>query len=144
MMKKIQKIFFDSEIVGFELAALNTRFYWERILVIGSQYGNKQSQDFRYYYNRTFGADFCSEWSKNIRKIVSCRFKQSFGPFNMFTVHKCSDTGLYRHLSNPLLAVYSFRKKITSGTHYFFKVFEISCRFRKLRKKSRKFFLLLR
>ena len=29
------------------------------------------------------------------------KFKQSFGRFNMLTVHKCSDTGLSRHLSNP-------------------------------------------
>ena len=44
MQKKIQKFFFDLEIIAFELVALNTRFYWERILVIGCQYVNKQSQ----------------------------------------------------------------------------------------------------
>ena len=49
MQKKFQKIFFDLEINAFELVALNTRFYWERILVIGYQYINKQSQDLRYY-----------------------------------------------------------------------------------------------
>ena len=49
MQKKIQKTFFDSEIIAFQLIALNTRFYWEAIQFIGCQYGNKMSQDFRYY-----------------------------------------------------------------------------------------------
>ena len=47
--KKIQKYFFGFEIIAFELIAWNTRFYWERILVIGCQDVNKQSQDFRYF-----------------------------------------------------------------------------------------------
>ena len=34
MAKKIQEIFFDFEIIAFELVALDTIFYWERILVI--------------------------------------------------------------------------------------------------------------
>ena len=49
MEKEIQKFFFHLEIIAFELVALNTRFYWERILVIGCQYVNKHSQDLRYY-----------------------------------------------------------------------------------------------
>ena len=32
--KKIAKIIFDFEMIAFELVALNTRFYRERILVI--------------------------------------------------------------------------------------------------------------
>ena len=43
MEKKIEKIFFDFEKIAFEMVALNTRFYWERILLIGCQYLNKQS-----------------------------------------------------------------------------------------------------
>ena len=35
MQKKIQKIFFDFDIIGFELVALDTCFYWERILSSG-------------------------------------------------------------------------------------------------------------
>ena len=100
MQKKFLKIFFDFEIIAFELVALNTRFYWERILVIGCQYVNKQSQDLKSYYDRIFRADFLSDWSKNLTKILPCRFKQCFGPFNMMTVHNCSDTGRFRHLSN--------------------------------------------
>ena len=49
MEKKIEKMLLGSEIIAFELVALNTRFYWENILVIGSHYANKESQDFRYF-----------------------------------------------------------------------------------------------
>ena len=47
--KKIDKIFQVLEKVAFELMSLNTHFYREKLLVIGSQYLNKQSQDFTYY-----------------------------------------------------------------------------------------------
>ena len=49
MQKNIQKIYIDFEIIAFGCVALNTRFYWERILVIGCQYVNNQSQDYIYY-----------------------------------------------------------------------------------------------
>ena len=47
-----------------------------------------------------FSAHFLSCWSKNTAKILPCWFKQCFGPLNMLAVHKCSDTGLFRHLTN--------------------------------------------
>ena len=34
MPKKVQQIFFDFEIIALELVGLNTRFYWEMILII--------------------------------------------------------------------------------------------------------------
>ena len=40
MQENIQKIFFDFEIISFELVALDTLFYWQRILVIECQYVN--------------------------------------------------------------------------------------------------------
>ena len=49
MQQKAEQLFFKSDLIAFELVALDTRFYWERILVIGCQYVNKESQDFRYY-----------------------------------------------------------------------------------------------
>ena len=58
-------------------------------------------------------------------KKVSRRFKQSFGPFNMLTVHKCSDTRPFRHLSNPAFFSLKFQKEIISEAHVFFlKYFE--------------------
>ena len=61
MQKKIEKIFFDFEIIAFELVPLDTGFQGERILVIGCQYVKKTPQDFRYYLNRIFRAYFPSE-----------------------------------------------------------------------------------
>ena len=49
MQKKFQKSFFDFGITAIELVALNTRFYWENILVIGCHYANKESEDFIYF-----------------------------------------------------------------------------------------------
>ena len=100
MLQKIQKIFFDFAVISFELVALDSHFYWERIVDIGWQYVNKQSLDFTYYENRPFRDDTLSEWSKNMTKTLPCRFKQSFEPFNMLTFHKCSDTGLLGHVIN--------------------------------------------
>ena len=39
-----------------------------------------------------------------------CLFKESFLPFNMLTVYKSSEKGLFRHLVTTFFAVYSFRK----------------------------------
>ena len=49
MQQKTEKIFFEFEINAFELVSLDSSFYWERICVIGCQYVNKESQNFRYY-----------------------------------------------------------------------------------------------
>ena len=42
MQKTILKIFFDLELIAFELVSLNSSIYWERRPVIGFQYVNKQ------------------------------------------------------------------------------------------------------
>ena len=44
---KIQEMYFSLEIIAFEFVALNNFFDWERILFIGFQNVNKQSQNFR-------------------------------------------------------------------------------------------------
>ena len=49
MQQKAEKTFLDFEINAFELVALDTRFFWERILVIGCQYVKKMCLDLRYY-----------------------------------------------------------------------------------------------
>ena len=48
---------------------------------------------------------FFQSVKKNMRKIVSCWVKESLEPINIFTVHKCSDTGFFRHLSDPVFSV---------------------------------------
>ena len=47
VQKKVGKKFWVLEKISFELISLKTHFYRETKLVIGSQYLNKQSQDFR-------------------------------------------------------------------------------------------------
>ena len=54
MQKKLQKKFFDLEIIAFELVVLNTRFCWERTLLIGCQYVNKESQKFHILLKQIF------------------------------------------------------------------------------------------
>ena len=46
--KKNREKIFGFEIIDFELVALNAHFYWENILVIGSHYAKKKSQDLWY------------------------------------------------------------------------------------------------
>ena len=98
--RKIEQIFLDLEIISFEMVGLNIRFYWERILFIECQHVKKQPHAFRYYWKRIFQANSVSKWSRSLTKIRPCRLKQYFGPFNMLTVHKCSDMKLFR-LINP-------------------------------------------
>ena len=64
------------------------------------------------------------------KKLLS-RFKKCLGPFNMLTVHKCSDTELFRHLSNPAFCNLKFQKQITCEDHLLSK---------SIRKKIRKYF----
>ena len=135
MRKEVQKIFFDFEIIAFELVSLDTRFYWERILVIGCQYVNKQSQDFRYYWIKFFRADFLLQWSKNMTKILPCRLMQCFGPFNMLSDHKCSDTRLFRHLNNPAFCSLWFQKEITSEAHLSFESIQNSMQLLEMEEK---------
>ena len=68
---------------------------------------------------KIFAADFPSESWKNMTKILSCRFKQIFRPFNMLTVHKFFDTEFFRHLSKPGCCSLWFQKQVTSEAHLF-------------------------
>ena len=77
-----------------------------------------------------------------MRKILLCRLKGPLRPYNMLTVHKCSDTGLFRDLHNPAFCSLEFEKEIISETHLFFKVSQILCRYQKCSKKSEKFLTL--
>ena len=108
MQEKIEKTFFDFKVLVFELVALNTRFYWVKIPVIGWQYVNKHFQDFRYYQNKIFGADFVSELSKNMTKILQWKFMQGFGRFNMLTA---LIRGFFGFSVTSLFAVYNFSNK---------------------------------
>ena len=53
-------------------------------------------------------------------KILPCRFKQTFGSFNMFTIRRCSDSELFRHLSNAAFSSLQFHKEMTFEGHIVF------------------------
>ena len=67
-----------------------------------------------------FDLIFFKSVKKNMRKIVPCWFKQSFKRFNMLTANQCSNTGFFRHLSNPACSIPYFQIEITTLTHLFF------------------------
>ena len=103
MQKTIGKIFCDLEISAFELVPLKSRFYWERILVIGIQYVN--SLKIWDTTNKEFlELIFFQSDQKYFKKMLSCRFKWCFARFNMLTVHRCSDTGFFRHFLQSIIS----------------------------------------
>ena len=71
-----------------------------------------------------------------MRKVLLRRFKESFKPFNMLTVHKCPDTGLFGHLLTPPFSVYNFRKKSPLRPIFSLRVFQFLCSLRKYKKTS--------
>ena len=74
-------------------------------------------------------------------KILPFRFKQSFGHFNMLTVYKCSDTGLFEHESNSTICSLYFQKENTSEAHLFLKTYcKFYVDFRKAKKIEKIFF----
>ena len=140
----MRKFFFCSEIIAFELVALNTRFYCENILVIRCQYANKECQNFRYLRKAVFGAHFLREWSKNITKTLRFWFKQCFHFNNMLTVYKRSNTELFENLNKSAFSSLKFQKKITCEAEFFLKLFQILCSFQICRQKFIYFSLILR
>ena len=66
---------------------------------------------FQILLKQIFASWFPLRMIKNMTKRLPCRFKQSFGPFNMLSVHKGPDTGLFTYLSYLLFPVNNFRKK---------------------------------
>ena len=56
----------------------------------------------------------------------------------MLTDHKCSDTGLFRHLSNPAFCSLQFQKQITSEAHIFYKTIQKFMEISEMQRKIRK------
>ena len=70
---------------------------------------------------------------------MACRFQQCLGPFSMLTVEQCSETTLFRHLSNHVYGSLQFRKYISYKVYYFFlKMLKILWRCQKGSKNFRK------
>ena len=57
---------------------------------------------------------------KKKTKLLPFRFQQCFRPFNMLTVHKCSENGIFSHLSDHAFCSLYFLKYISYEAHLFF------------------------
>ena len=97
MQRNTEKIFFDLEIIASEFVALNSRFYWEREYLLSGDKMLKNSLKIKDTTKTKFLSWFPFREIKNMKKILPWRSMQCFGPFNMLTVHKCYDTGLFGH-----------------------------------------------
>ena len=71
-------------------------------------------------------------------KILQCRFKQSFGTFNLLTAYKCSDMGLFSDLSNTDFCGLEFHEQITSEAHLFFQSIQNFMQILEMQKKIQK------
>ena len=78
MQKKIEKMFCNFEIIAIELVALNTLFYWERILFIRGQYVEKQSQEFQTLLKSNFSSSFSLRLIKNNNKSTAVEIQAVF------------------------------------------------------------------
>ena len=102
MNKKVEKIFFDLEIIAFEFTVLKLVFTEREYISLGVNMltnslkisDNTKTE----YLGLIFFLSDQKVWQKYCREDLS---SDSDGPFNLLTVHKCSDTGFFRHLSNP-------------------------------------------
>ena len=58
----------------------------------------------------------------------------------MLTAHKCSDTGVFRHLINPAFCSLKFQKQIISEGLVFFQSIQIFMQFSEMHKEIQKMF----
>ena len=49
---------------------------------------------------RHIPTQYLPNWLEDMMKVLSCRFQQCLGCFNILTVEGCSETGDFRHLTN--------------------------------------------
>ena len=79
-----------------------------RIIFIGSQCVNKQTQDLVCQYEKLFRLQIPCQWQINMIKVLWCRFQQCLDTFTILLVEGCSETGLFRHLFIHLFRVRNF------------------------------------
>ena len=80
-----------------------------RMLVISSIYVNNQSQDSACQLEKLFPTQFPWQWSINLMILLRFRFQEYSGQFPMLLVDGSFERGLFRHLSNHVFGVCSFR-----------------------------------
>ena len=76
-------------------------------------------------------------------KVLWFRFKKSLDLFTMLLFEGCSETGLFRHLSNHCFLSLQFPKYISYEGHLFFQNVQNLIFISKMQKKIEKIFFLL-
>ena len=112
----------------------------KRILVIGSQWINKQFKPFAYHEEKLFQLELRSQGSRNMVKVQCCTFQQCFGPFTMLLVKSSPETGLFRHLSNHVFWSPYIQKYISNEGHFFRKISRFDLNLENARKNSKNIF----
>ena len=78
-------------------------------------------------------------------KVLSCRFYNSFGPFNMLTFKWCSEIVFFLESKlNKFFTACNFRNEVAMTIIFFYKMFKIIYRFQKWQKRNQKMFLVLK
>ena len=91
-----------------------------KILFIGSQCVNKQSQDLACQPERIFRTQFRCQWLINMIKVLSCRFQECLCTFTILIAEASSETRLFRHLSDNVFGACNFGNTKSYEGHLFF------------------------
>ena len=108
------------------------------ILVIGSQWVNRHSQDFAYHSERLFQPEFLK--SINMVKVLSLCFEQCFGPFNFLLVKRSSEKGLSDIYLTTCFRVCKFKNTSAMSVILLLKMFKIGSKYKKGKKNSENVF----
>ena len=91
-----------------------------RIILIGSQCVNKQSQNLACEKQRVFPTQLAWQWSMNLIKMLWWRFVKCLGTFTILLVEWLSETGLFRRLSFHVFGVRNFGNTKSMRVIFFF------------------------
>ena len=129
MSRKHQKKIFVFYIIAFDFFAENSNYNKKgpcQRTVFNKQraFINELCQQavLRFHTSLTerFSDSIYPRMMKNMKKVVSCRFKQCLGRFSILNVKRCSEVGLFKHLSNHIFRTPYYRKYISRKGHLFF------------------------
>ena len=132
---------------------------WKRLLsMLNIEYKKKRTREYLplavnmltnspkalHITKRDFTTQAPANWWKNLVKHLSCRFQQCLGPFIMFILEECCETGILKIHLTTCFTIHKFGNTGALRVFFFFKMFKIWCRFQKSSKTSFKRSLFLR
>ena len=81
--------------------------------------------------------------STNLINALWCRFQEFLGTFTMLLVEGCSETGLFRHLSDYVFGVRNFENTKSMKVIFFFKYLKFQLDFKNAARNSENVFCWL-